>query len=329
MKVFLRSLILFLALLCSSCNDSTTFEGSIGTGIDYPTRAIKIVIPFGRGGASDVFVRAFAPLFAKQLPVMVVPQNKKGAGGTLGMRHVASLASDGYTILEITPSHIIANILQRTDQTSLLRDFQPLALIQQDHFLVCAQNSAGSLSLKHLLATTDDRVITIAGISDKGLDEVTLKELARVTGKKLQFVPYKSGLAIRAALQAGEVDLCLGKFISTIKHIRSGALKPLLVLNDHRLTSVPELADVPCTVELGYPVTIKSWRGFAIRKEVPQHIRDYLVDQLRHTYNSEDYQRYATRNLAGYQHSFTSPEQFSLFLQQQFDYFSAIIQAPQ
>lgn len=325
MKNILCVALLLLSLLCGSCTDSATFEGSFGTGIDYPTRDIKIIIPFGRGSASDLFVREFSLLLSEQLPVEIVPQNKKGAGGLLGMLHAASQPPDGYTILEITPSHVIADVLQRSSKTVLLQDFAPLALLQKDHYILSAKNSAEGFDLTAFLAAASDREITVAGVSPRGLDEITLAELARETGKNLKFVPYKSGQDIRSAIYSGEVDLFLGKFISTMKHIRSGKFKPLMVINDKRLSNVPELANVPSSVELGYGVTIKSWRGFAVKKETPRHIRDYLVDQLRYTYNSEAYQIYSARNLADFEDSFKAPEQFGLFLQNQFDYFSAVI----
>ena len=325
----LNTALLLLTLLCTSCSDSATFEGSIGTGIDYPTRDIKIIVPFGRGSASDIFVREFSELLADQLSVEVVPQNKKGSGGLLGMLHAAGLPPDGYTLLEITPSHVISDVLQRTSRVALLKDFQPLALIQKDYYLLCAKGGDSSFDLAKFQSAGPDRVITVAGVSPKGLDEITLMELARETGKNLQFVPYKSGLDIRAAIRSGEVDLYLGKFISTMKHIRAGKLKPLMVLNSQRLTQVPELTGIPSSVELGYQVTIKSWRGFVLRKEVSRHIRDYLVDQFRYTYDSEAYQVFAARNLADYETAFIGPEQFELFLQTQYEYFRSIIESSQ
>jgi tripartite-type tricarboxylate transporter receptor subunit TctC len=329
MKGVLFYVLFFVMLLCSSCKDPASFEGSIGTGLDYPSRNIKIIIPFGRGSGSDIFVREFSRLLSDQLPVAVVPQNKKGSGGVLGMFYAAGMPPDGYTILEITPSHIIADVMKRTSKACLLKDFQPLALIQEDHYILCTKNSSNALDLNHFMDAAGDKEITVAGISPKGLDEFTLNELARESRKNLKFVPYRSGLDVRAAVQAGEVDLYLGKFISTMKHIRSGQLRPLMVINNQRLAGVPELIDIPSSVELGFEVTIKSWRGFAIRKEVPRHIRDYLVDQLRATYNSEAYQHFSAINLADYEATFRTPEQFGLFLQKQFAYFSTVMKTSQ
>ncbi len=284
-----------------------------------------MIIPFGRGNASDVFGREFSALLTAQLPVKVSPLNKGGSGGLQGMLYAASLPPDGYTILEITPSHIIADVLDRSPKLRLMDTFKPLALVQNDYYVLFANNSPDVMGLAELLDRSSERALTVAGVSPHGLDEITLSLLAKEMGKKLTFVPYQSSQAIRAALLSGEVDLYLGKLISSLKHIRSGRLKPLMVLSERRLENLKEFVSVPASVELGYQLTTQSWRGFVVHKATPNYIRDYLADQIRYVANSSEYQKYQGSDFSFLSRDFKGPEQFGQFLLQQLDYYQGLV----
>ncbi len=318
-------LIMLFLLSLSACTSSDYQDGTIGTGIDFPERDISMIIPFGRGNASDVFGREFSALLSSQLPVKVVPLNKSGSGGLQGMLYAASLPADGYTILEITPSHIIADVLHRSPKLGLMDTFKPLALVQNDYYVLFSNNSPDAINIYEFLEPSSTREYTVAGVSPHGLDEITLSLLAEETGKKLKFVPYQSSQAIRAALLSGEVDLYLGKLISSIKHIRSGRLRPLMVLNEGRLENLKELAAVPSSVELGYQITTKSWRGFVVLKETPNYIRDYLADQIRYVANGTAYKKKLGGDFSAQALDFKGPEQFDRFLRQQFDYYQGLV----
>ncbi len=320
---FLLIILCFISI--SACTSSDYQNGAIGTGIDFPEREISMIIPFGRGNASDVFGREFSALLSAQLPVKVVPLNKSGSGGLQGMLYAASLPADGYTILEITPSHIIADVLKRSPELGLMDTFKPLALVQNDYYVLFVNNSPEALSLAEFLDTSSAREFSVAGVSPHGLDEITLSLLAQETSKKLKFVPYQSSQAIRAALLSGEVDLYLGKLISSIKYIRSGRLKPLMVFNEAKLENPEELRTIPSSVELGYQITTKSWRGFVVHKETPNHIRDYLADQIRYVANSTTYQKELGGDFLNQSSDFKGPEQFAQFLRQQFEYYQNFV----
>lgn len=316
--IFLLPLLLFI----TNCTDSSNKDRSYSTGIDYPIRDITLIIPFGKGSASDFFVRNFAAILSDKIPVTIQPINKKGAGGLLGMIYASRLSSDGYTILEITPSHIISDVLKRSKSVSLLKNFEPLALVQTDQYVLLRKNDGSSKNFKDILQE-HERPITVAGISPRGLDEITLKALAKSIHKKLKFIPYKSGYDVRAAVLSGEIDMYLGKLISTIKYIRSGKFHPLLVLSDKRL-DIPELANIPSSVELGYNVTVKSWRGFAIKSGTPKYIKDYLLERMRYSYQSEAYQVFAAKYTTCEQR-FMEPEEFFTFLESEFRFFNKLI----
>lgn len=313
--------LLALMVLSSSCEDPGNFNGRYSTGIDYPRRDIRLIIPFGKGSSSDQFARHFAKLLSKELPVDVTPANFEGAGGLIGMIQASRRAPDGYTILEITPSHVISDVLNRSE-IRLRENFDPLALIQKDYYLLLSK--AGQSSLLTQLNDNNKTSYTIGGISPRGLDEMTMKALARALKKEFHFIPYPSGYELHAAVLSGEIDLILGKMISNLKHLKAGGLKAELLLNQKRLIQIPLVADVPASGELGIAVNIQSWRGFAIRKGTPEHIRDYLVERIRYVYHSEIYQIHVARHLGESYDEFIGPKAFRNFWDEQYRFFSEL-----
>lgn len=292
-KVLTTFVLLIFATMFIGCDS----KNSVGTNEEYPKRTVELVIPFGEGGASDIFARKYAEFISKKLPQPVQPVNKKGSGGLIGMVYAAQQDNDGYTILEITPSHVIADALEKSPEVKLMRDFEPLCRIQSDIYILAVPKQSKFHNFKEMVEYGKNNEITFAGISPGGLDDMTLSALADETGMKIRFVPYKSGSEVKAAVLGGEVDIYLDKIISAINYIKDGSVVPVAVLNDKRITQIPEFKDVPSTVELGYNVTIGSWRGFVVKKGTPQIIKDKLISIMKEVYDGKEYQAFAEQNL--------------------------------
>jgi len=112
--------------------------------------------------------------------------------------------------------------------------------------------------------------------------------------------------------------------ISAISFIKDGKVKPIVVLNDERITKIDEMKDVPTTVEKGVNVTIGSWRGFAVKKDTPEEVRQYLVDKMKAVYETEEYKQFAEQNLADLVEGYQDPEQFRKEWQDQYEIFDKI-----
>lgn len=263
----------------------------------YPERPIEVVVPFGEGSASDIFARKFSELLSIKLGKPVQPINKKGGGGLIGMVYAAQQKNNGYTILEITPSHVIADVLG-TAPVKLTRDFEPLCRIQSDMYILGVQKNSKFKNFQEMVEYGRVHEITFAGVSPGGLDDMTLAALADATNMKIKFVPYKSGSEVKAAVLGGEVDIYLDKVISAINYIKDGSVRPMVVLDDQRIKSLDVFKDVPTTVELGYNVTIGSWRGFVVKKGTPKEIKDLLITKMKEVAESPEYKVFAEQTLA-------------------------------
>ncbi|WNS75359.1 tripartite tricarboxylate transporter substrate binding protein [Bacillus sp. DTU_2020_1000418_1_SI_GHA_SEK_038] len=320
MRKVLLTFVIIISLILSAC--SSKESGSVST--DYPKRPIELVVPFGEGSASDTFARKFAEIMSKNMAKPFQPVNKDGSGGLVGMVYAHGQSNDGYTVLEVTPSHVIADVLEKGKNLKFLEEFEPLARIQEDIYVLSVPANSEIDSFDKLLEIGKEKEVTFAGVSPGGLDDLTLSALADATGLKVKFIPYGSGSEVKAAVLGGEVDVYLDKLINTVSYIKDGKVRPIIVLNDERITQIDELKDTPSTVEKGFDITIGSWRGFVVKKDTPQEVKDYLIDQMKKAYETEEYQKFNEESLTNIRDGFLGPEDFKASMLEDFEMFDKV-----
>ncbi|MCM3568441.1 tripartite tricarboxylate transporter substrate binding protein [Neobacillus mesonae] len=322
-KRFLLSVMIIGSLLLAACSSSQSSAGNKGNK-DYPKRPIELVVPFGEGSASDTFARKYAEIMSKDMDQPLQPVNKDGSGGLVGMVYAHGQANDGYTVLEVTPSHVIADVLGTGKNMKFLEEFEPIARIQEDIYVLSVPANSKIKDFDNLVKMGKEKEISFAGVSPGGLDDLTLNALADATGMKVKFVPYGSGSEVKAAVLGGEVDVYLDKLINTVNYIKDGKVRPMVVLNDKRITQIDELKDTPTTVEKGYDVTIGSWRGFVVKKGTPQEVKDYLLEQVKKAYETEEYKKFNEDSLTNIRDSFLEPEEFKKAMQEDYKVFDKV-----
>jgi putative tricarboxylic transport membrane protein len=256
---------------------------------DFPRRPIELVIPFGTGGASDIFARNFIQIAAKYIGKPFSPVNKGGAGTIEGMIYAYGAPADGYTILEITPSLLIVEA-QNGSSIKFRQSFEPIMRVQSDVVLfgVNAKSSIKTLEDMIAFAKANPRKLKIGGISPGGLDDYIARGFAKKAGIEWTFVPYKSSSEMKAAILGGELDVYQDKLISFMSMMSGGDVRPLVVLSPNRIAA-PELKDIPCTVEKGIDFTQGSWRGFVVKKGTPPAVKKIIIDAFEKTYADPAY----------------------------------------
>ncbi len=280
-------------------NSNQGTNGPEKAALDYPKRAIEIVVPFGAGGSADMMTRQMAPIMSGIVgkPVNVI--NRAGGGGVDGMVAVAQAPADGYTILQITPSHAIAQALDRPN-ANLTDDFLPIGNFQKDIQVFGVAKNSPFDTIEDLIAYAKENPgkVKIGGTSPGGLDDYMANGFAEAAGIELTYVPYNAAAETKAAVLGGEIEIYQDKVLSFLTMVRAGDIKPLVVLHDERLTMIEELKDISCTVELGIDFTQGSWRGFAVKKGTPQEIVEYLSEVIEAVYNSKEYQDAAAKDMS-------------------------------
>ena len=273
MKKSVISVIFIFSLFISGCSFNNEEE-------KYPSHSIEVVVPFGEGSASDTFARKYSDLLTETSGKKFQPINKDGSGGLIGMLHAYKQEADGYTILEITPSHIIADVLGKGKDIKLLEDFEPLAHIQSDIYILSVAEGSDIQNYDDLIEKGRDTGLTFGGVSPAGLDDLTVNSFAQEADVKVRFIPYPSGSAVKAAALGGEVDIYVDKIVNVVNYIKSGKVRPIVVFHDERITQLDELKEVPTTVEKGVDMTVGSWRGFVIKKGAPKEVMCYPKVEL-------------------------------------------------
>jgi tripartite-type tricarboxylate transporter receptor subunit TctC len=248
---------------------------------DWPTRPIKIVVPFAPGGTLDVAARSIGATMSESLKVPVVVENKPGAGGSIGAAFVAKSPPDGYTLLlalrtlAISPA-VIANL-----PYDPVKDFEPITLTEATYWVLCATPSLPAKNVQELIALAKSRPsgINYAGTGIGGDNHLTMEQFKKVTGAPMVQIPYAGGGPAVVAMLAGQVDVMLVPGALSLQHIKSGKLKPLALLGPKRS---PALPDVPTVTESGV-VGFEggSWTGLFAPKGTQPDVIAILNTEVR------------------------------------------------
>jgi putative tricarboxylic transport membrane protein len=287
---------------------SGTFAQRKGT---YPKRPIEMVIPFGAGGASDIFARQFAQIAGKYIGQPITCINKGGAGTIEGLVYAYGAPADGYTILEITPSLLIIEA-QNKSSVKFRNEFEPIMKVQADvvAFGVAAKSRFKTIDEVIAFAKKNPKKLKIGGLSPGGLDDYIANGFAKAAGIQWTYVPYKSGSEVKAAVLGGELDIYQDKLISFLSLVASKDVRPLVVLNDKRLTMVPDLKNVPCSVEKKIKFTQGSWRAFVVKKGTPPEIKKHIIDAFQKAYEDTAYKYLEEKEMTNVKPGYMKADQF-------------------
>jgi tripartite-type tricarboxylate transporter receptor subunit TctC len=283
-----------------------------------------MVIPFGTGGASDIFARQYSQIAAKYLGKPLIAVNKGGAGTIEGMTYAYGAPADGYTIMEITPSLLIVEALNRSS-VKFRKEFEPIMKVQADVVLfgVSAKSNFKTIEDVIAFAKANPKKLKIGGLSPGGLDDYIANGFARAAGIQWTYVPYKSGSEIKAAVLGGELDIYQDKLISFMSLASGGDVRPLVVLNDKRLP-MDALKAVPSSVEKDINFTQGSWRGFVVKAGTPDNIKKIIIDAFQKAYDDPAYKEMEKREMTDVVPGYMKAEEFRKSWDSEFQSFSKI-----
>ena len=217
----------------------------------YPSKPIKLVVPFPPGGNVDLSARIIAPELSKQLGQAVVVENKAGAGGTVGLDAVAKAPADGHTLGIASPvNHLAAPSLYPRLPYDSIRDFTPVGLIASVPMVLVVGPSSPVKSVGDLLALARTRsgALTMASAGSGSGNHIVGELFQDATGTKFMHVPYKGSAPANNDLAGGHVDLHFDQLSSVLPLVQGGRLRALAVTTARRS---PLLPDVPTLAEAG------------------------------------------------------------------------------
>jgi tripartite-type tricarboxylate transporter receptor subunit TctC len=261
-----RSLSVGLAIAVLACV-------RVATAQPYPSHPVTFIVPFGAGGPVDTLARNLSEAMRASLGQSIIIENVTGASGTLGVGRAVRAAPDGYTVsIGNWPSHVVNGAIY-TLPYDVLRDFEPVARLPSNPYVVVARKDLPAKNLSELIAwlkANPDKATQ--GTAGPGSGQhVSGVYFQNVTQTRFQFVPYRAGSSeIMRDLVAGHIDLTFDQAITALPHIRNGAVKAYAVTSDKRLAAAP---DIPSVDEAGAPgVYISTWYGLWVPKGTPQEV---------------------------------------------------------
>lgn len=220
----------------------------------FPDQPIKLIVPFGPGGSTDLAARLIAEYAGRELGQSIIVENRAGAGGSVGMEYVAKSKPDGYTLGMATMSTHGANSAVYGNKLKYdpIKDFAPITNVATTPsvFAVNPKVAANNMQQFIALAQANPNKFSYASPGTGSLGHANVEYFAALANIRLLHVPYKgAGAAMNDAL-AGQVDAITDNLPSALPHIKAGRLRALAILSDKRS---PALPDVPTYGELGYP----------------------------------------------------------------------------
>lgn len=243
---------------------------------DYPSRPIRLIIPWPPGGITDVVSRGLGALISDSLGQQVVPDNRPGAAGTLGVSIAAKANPDGYTLLMTdVPSHAISATLYKTLPYNPLKDIEPVALPSRSPLVLVVNPKSGLKSIRQLIdqAKAQPGKYSFASSGPGSITHLTAERFVGNSGLKMLHVPYKGGSPATAALVAGESDIYFACIAAAIPHIKAGRLSLLGITLPKRSPLFPE---APAVVEVIPGFIMGCNTGFFAPGGTPAPILDRL-----------------------------------------------------
>ena len=251
----------------------------------FPSKPLRIVVPFAAGGSVDALGRLIAPKMAENIGQPVLVENRPGAGANIGMEVVAKAAPDGYTMLLIPNAIAIMPALYTKLPFDPAKDFAPVTQLIATELVMVASPKLAASSLKETvaLAKASPGKLNFGSTGVANPLHLTMELFKTVAGIRVEPIPYKGDAPLNAALLAGEIELAVVPLSAAQTLIKSGRLRALGVTGIRRSASVPE---VPTIAEQGFPgFDSTSWQGLfapaGTPREVLQRLSQESVKALR------------------------------------------------
>ena len=246
----------------------------------YPSRPVRLIVPFGSAGATDIVARLIGQYLSERLGQTFIIENRPGAGGNLGIETVVRSSSDGYTlVLAGAPSAISASLYDNLN-FNFIRDITPVAAIVRFPNVMVVNPSVPAKSLPEFIAyaKANPGKLNMASPGSGSTPHVTGELFKMMTGVDMVHVPYRGGVAaVMTDMLSGRVHVYFGTTASSIEYIRVGKLRALAVTTAMRSETLP---DIPTVAEFVPGYEASAWFGIGAPRNTPAEIVDKLNTEI-------------------------------------------------
>ncbi|WP_244978386.1 Bug family tripartite tricarboxylate transporter substrate binding protein [Bradyrhizobium pachyrhizi] len=255
---------------------------------DYPTRPIKLVVPYAAGGPTDVLGRIVGEYLGRDLKQVVVVENKAGAQGAIGAEAVARSDPDGYTLFVTAASIFVLNpLLYKKLPYDPTRDFRLLSVITDAPMIMEVHPSVPAKTIAEFVAYAKKNPgkLNFGSAGTGGTVHLAGEMFKQMAGVEMTHAPYKGAGPALTDLLSGNIQLMFDTLGTALPPVKSGMLRALGVSSTERITDLP---DLPTIAESGYPdYAVSVWYGIAAPSKVPDDIADKIKASLDRALNDE------------------------------------------
>ena len=307
-------------VLCAASLVATAAAGAAET---YPTRPVRIVVPFAPGGGLDILARLMGHKFGESLKQAIVIDNRTGAGGNIGAEIVAKAAPDGHTLLLTSTSLAVNATLYPKLSYDARRDFAPISLIASVP-LVLVVNASGPRALKDLVGAIKAKpdAFTYASNGAGTTSHLSGELLGLLVGAKVTHVPYKGGVPAMISVATGETQMAFTTIPSALPFIKSGKVNALAVSTRKPSAVLPSVPTVASVVP-GFDTD--NWYGLFAPAATPPTIVQRLNTETLHALKAQDVKDVLVRE--GSEPIGSSPQQFGTYFAAELAKYAKVVKA--
>jgi tripartite-type tricarboxylate transporter receptor subunit TctC len=302
----MKTRVLAAAILCAL--------GSLAHAQNYPTKTVRIIVPFAPGGGSDFIARAVAPSLSKAMGQQFVVDNRPGAGSTLGSEIALKSPADGYTLLLISGSYTTSPSLYKNLKYDPLNDMASVIQTENGPYVVTVHPSLPAKTVKDLVAIAKAKPtqLNYASTGNGGITHLSAELFAMRTGIKITHIPYKgTGPGVIDTI-AGNTQMMIAAVSAVIGHMQNGRLRGLAVSSPKRLPALPAL---PTVMESGYKYQVNNWHGIIAPKGTPKAVIDKLNSEVNKAIKDPDFAKRIAQD--GLEPAGGTPEEFYALLKRE------------
>lgn len=285
---------------------SLTLSAVCAAAQGYPNRPVKIVVPFGPGGFTDVVARILGQKLGAAMGTSFVIENKPGAGSTIGMDLVAKSAPDGYTLGMISSTHMISPWIYKSIPYDPIKSFTPISKLVDSAYVLTINPKVPANNVREFiaLAKAQPDMLHYASSGNGSTQHLMGGLFVSMAGAKLKHVPYRGSNLAATDLVAGVVESSFAGVTNVLPHLPSGKLKALAVTTAKR---APQLPEVPTLQEAGVPgYDASNWLALLAPAGTPKDIVQRLNSEIVKLMAQPDVQKALFD--AGVQISLSSPD---------------------
>lgn len=289
----------------------------------YPTKPVKLVVPYPPGGPTDIVARLVAQKLSDAMGQQFVVDNRAGAGGNPGAELVARSPADGYTLVVATTAHAINPSLFKNLGYSLSKDFAPVSQLTSEPLVIVANPSLPANNVAELIALAKSKPgeLNFASSGNGQSTHLSAELFASMAGVKMKHIPYKGSAPALTDTMGGQTHLMFDTMLSAMPHVKGGKLKALAVTSAARSPVAP---DVPTVAESGLPgYEAIAWNGLLAPAGTPPEVLARLSAELKKVLAAPEVKE--KFEAQGFAASWNSPEDFGRFMTAEVDKWAKVV----